>query len=188
MTVSPGPADERVAALRRTLRAHRPADDAEAAALGRFLAELARLPRPLDEAADPVHVTASAVVVGRRGTLLHRHKRLGLWLQPGGHLDPRESPADAARRETAEETGLRVTAPAGAPTLIHVDVHQAARGHTHLDLRYLFTGPDAPPVPPAGESPEVRWFSWAEALTVADASLAGALRAARRHLPAPVEG
>lgn len=188
MTDGAAPVDERVAALLRTLGRHRPADDAEAAALDRFLAEIDRLPHPLDEAADPVHVTASAVVAGRRGTLLHRHKRLGMWLQPGGHLDPGEEPADAARRETTEETGLRVTTPAAAPTLIHVDVHQAARGHTHLDLRYLLIGPDAPPAPPPGESPAVRWFSWDEALTVADASLAGALRAARRHLPPPAEG
>jgi 8-oxo-dGTP pyrophosphatase MutT (NUDIX family) len=180
---TPAPRDAaRVAALRRNLVLHIPADGRERTARARFLGELDRLPRPLDEAADPVHVTASAVVAGRRGTLLHRHKRLGLWLQPGGHIDPGEDPADAARRETTEETGLPVTWPAGAPTLIHVDVHDTARGHTHLDLRYLAVGPDADPAPPPGESQEVRWFSWDEALTVADTSLAGALNAARRHL------
>ncbi len=153
-----------------------------------FLAELDRLPRPLDEDADPVHVTASAVVVGRRGTLLHRHKRLHLWLQPGGHLSPGEDPAQAARRETVEVTGLRVTWPAGAPTLVHVDVHQAARGHTHLDVRYVLAGPDADPAPPPGESPDVRWFSWEEALAVADDSLAGAQRAVLVRPPQVVGG
>ena len=172
----------RVAAVRRALVDHVPAEPLESAARMRFLHELDRLPRPLDEAADPVHVTASAVVAGRRGTLLHRHKHLGLWLQPGGHLDPGEDPAEAARRETYEETGLRATWPSGAPTLIHVDVHEAARGHTHLDLRYLVLGPDADPAPPPGESPAVRWFTWDDAMALADASLAGALRSARRHL------
>jgi 8-oxo-dGTP diphosphatase len=32
----------------------------------------------------------------------------GTWSTPGGHLDFGEHPADCARRETAEETGLRV--------------------------------------------------------------------------------
>ena len=39
----------------------------------------------------PTHVTASGIVVGRRGTVLHRHKRLGIWMQPGGHIDAGES-------------------------------------------------------------------------------------------------
>ena len=41
--------------------------------------------------------------------MLHLHKRLDLWLQPGGHIEPGETPWDAARREAHEETGLDVT-------------------------------------------------------------------------------
>ena len=40
-----------------------------------------------------------------RGILLLVHRRLGIWLQPGGHVDPGETPWEAARRETVEETG-----------------------------------------------------------------------------------
>ena len=145
----------------------------------RFLAELGRLPRPFDQFADPVHVTASAIVVGRRGTVLHRHKRLGLWLQPGGHIDPGEAPWEAAARETVEETGLAVTPAGEASSPVHVDVHAGGRGHTHLDVRYLLEAPDAEPVAGPGESPDVRWFGWDEAITVADPGLAGALRALR---------
>ena len=167
---------EVVAVLRREIAAMAPVDERHASSITRFLAELDRLPRPLDEAADPVHVTASAVVVSDRGTVLHRHKRLGLWLQPGGHIDPGELPWDAAVRETVEETGLTAAHPDSGPRLLHVDVHDGGRGHTHLDLRYLLSAPPADPSPPHGESPDVRWFAWDEAIAIADAGLAGALR------------
>ena len=122
----------------------------------RFLFELERLAAPCDEHAGPVHVTASGLVVGRRGTVLHRHKRLGIWMQPGGHIDAGESPATAARREATEELGLAVEHPAAGPLLVHLDVHDAAFGHTHLDLRYLLLGADDDPHPPPGESPDAR--------------------------------
>ncbi len=162
------------------MAALRPVDDREAASIARTLAELDRLPAPLDEHADPVHVTASAVVVGPRGTLLHRHKRLGLWLQPGGHVDAGEHPADAALREVLEETGVaaRHGDPAH-PRVVHIDVHPGGRGHTHLDLRYVLEAGDVDPVAMPGESPDVRWFSWDEAVAVADPGLAGLLRALR---------
>src|ERR1700749_881114 len=106
--------------------------------------------RPIDAAAAPVHVTGSAFVVGRRGIVLLRHRRLGIWVQPGGHVDPGETPWDGARREAIEETGLAVRPLGAEPELAHVDVHAGGRGHTHLDLRYLFTADDADPSPPEG--------------------------------------
>ncbi len=144
-----------------------------------MVTDIEALASPFDEHAGPVHVTGSAVVVGRRGTVLHMHKRLHRWLQPGGHVEPGEGPWDAALRESQEETGLDLAHPGGGPRLVHVDVHGAAKGHTHLDLRYLLVGPDRDPAPPPGESPQARWFGWDEADAVADEALLGALRAAR---------
>lgn len=172
---------ELVVAVQHAVASHPPGDGREARAQVRIMAELGRLDRPLDELACSEHVTGSAVVVGPRGTVLHMHKRLHRWLQPGGHLDPGEGPWDAALRESWEETGLEVAHPRGGPRLIHVDVHGAAKGHTHLDLRYLLLASDRDPVPPPGESPMARWFGWPEATAVADVALAGALRAARRQ-------
>jgi 8-oxo-dGTP pyrophosphatase MutT (NUDIX family) len=170
---------DRVDALRRAIASHRAADAREEAACAHVRAALDRLARPFDEEADPEHITASAIVVGARGTVLHLHKRLGIWLQPGGHLATGEPPEQAARREAYEETGLTVAHPAGGPILIHVDVHAGARQHVHLDLRYLLLAPDDDPAPAPGESPQVAWFSWEDALAMADVALVGALLAAR---------
>ena len=38
--------------------------------------------------------------------MLIHHKRIGLWLPPGGHLIAGEMPHEAARREVREETGV----------------------------------------------------------------------------------
>jgi 8-oxo-dGTP pyrophosphatase MutT (NUDIX family) len=165
--------------VRALVQGHVPTSPREVDAKNRFLAELDRLSDPFDENADPTHITASAIVVGARGTVLHLHKRLGRWMQPGGHVDPGETPPNAARRETIEELGLTVEHPAGGPRLIHVDVHEAALGHTHLDLRYLLIGPADDPDPPPGESPEARWYDWDVAMAMADDALAPALVIAR---------
>lgn len=155
-------------------------DDREAMSIERFLAAYDNLVDPFDQELDSVHVTGSGIVVGDRGVLLLKHKRLGIWLQPGGHIDPGETPWEAARREAEEETGLpaQLGGPfdeAGVPALVHVDVHDGGRGHTHLDLRYLIDVGAADPSPPEGESQEIAWFAWPVALAIADPGLRGAL-------------
>lgn len=47
-------------------------------------------------------------IVLHAGRVLLVRTRGGLWSTPGGHLDFGESPAEAAVRETAEETGVAV--------------------------------------------------------------------------------
>lgn len=55
------------------------------------------------------HFTATAFIVdSRKRTLLLWHKRLGRWMPPGGHIDPNETPQDAAKRECKEETNWDV--------------------------------------------------------------------------------
>lgn len=140
-----------------------PLDDREAASIAATLERLAWPGDPFSESEHDHHLTASAFVVSTRGVILHRHRRLGIWVQPGGHVDPGEEPEAAAVRETLEETGLE-SRHVDPPLLWHVDVHAGPRGHTHYDLRYVLIAPPREPSPPAGESPDVHWFDFDAAL------------------------
>jgi 8-oxo-dGTP pyrophosphatase MutT (NUDIX family) len=162
-----------------------PVDATERSDIERFLAEVARLADPFDRRAGPVHVTGSGFVVGDRGIVLLHHLKFAMWVQPGGHLDPGETPWEAAHREVVEETGIDVAFLGGTPQLAHVSVHDVPDGHTHLDLRYLFDGGDADPAPPAGESQDVRWFTWPDAIATAEPSLTGILRHLTARFAAP---
>jgi len=53
--------------------------------------------------------SVTAIIYDRENRiLLARHADNGVWVAPGGSIDPDESPADAVVRETWEETGLLV--------------------------------------------------------------------------------
>ncbi|MEU7823038.1 NUDIX hydrolase [Catellatospora sp. NPDC049133] len=97
------------------------------------------------------HLTCSAIVVNPDGLVLHiRHRVLGKWLGPGGHLEARDtSLVDAAVREVEEETGIAddlLTLADDIPADIGVYLIPANPGrgepqHNHFDLRFLFTVP-----------------------------------------------
>lgn len=76
-------------------------------------------------------------------TLLIRHRRLGLWLPPGGEIHPEETPLEAAARELREETGLvgefPVTSPIdGTPRgLIGYEEHPAGSKGIHLNFVFV---------------------------------------------------
>lgn len=173
-----------VAHIMTVLHTHQPIDAREEESVRLFLSVVPTLEQPCSEDADPAHVTASAIVVSDDGdkVALHLHKRLNMWLQPGGHIDDGETPPEGALREAREETGLPVRHERDGGVFFHIDVHPGPKGHTHYDLRYLARAPHIAPAPDASESQEVAWFSWDEALGVADAGLVGALHAAKALL------
>lgn len=164
-----------------------PVDERETASINRFRDELENRIEPCSELADTTHVTASAIVVGPRGVVLHKHKRLGIWLQPGGHIDHGETPGDAALRECLEETGLRAEHFSGKPELVHVDTHDGPRGHYHLDLRFLLSAPDDDPNPLEGESPDARWWSFDELRTHHEPGVSGIINALRNFTTRPAQ-
>jgi 8-oxo-dGTP pyrophosphatase MutT (NUDIX family) len=93
----------------------------------------------------PGHFTASAFVLAPDADelLLILHGKLGLWLQPGGHVDADDPSLEAAaRREVREETGLGELALLG-PAPFDLDVHgiperKGQPAHQHFDVRFLF--------------------------------------------------
>lgn len=149
-----------------------PADDKEHADLALMKAQLALLPAPLSRSQPAAHFTGSAVVTdGRRVALVH-HRKLGRWLQPGGHVDPADGQdlLATALREAEEETGCPVVPHPVAPRPLDVDVHPIpSRGtepaHLHLDVRFLVLTdqPGALRADPV-ETSGARWFEFDEAL------------------------
>lgn len=164
--------------------ARTPVDDRERESIEKFVKMAPVLTDPFNENADLVHITASAIVVSDTGdkVALHMHKRLNMWLQPGGHIEAGETAAQGALREAEEETGLPVRHESDGGLFVHVDVHAGPKGHTHLDVRYMVRAPDVALAPAAGESQEVRWFDWDEAEAIADVGLLGGLRATKALL------
>ncbi len=91
--------------------------------------------------------TATVFVVWRSCVLLHKHKKLGHWFPPGGHVEPNELPDEAARREVLEESGVPVVL-LGKPALNIAEPRQLVpprgvqletifQGHEHIDLIYF---------------------------------------------------
>jgi 8-oxo-dGTP pyrophosphatase MutT (NUDIX family) len=52
--------------------------------------------------------TATVYLIKEKKVLLIFHPKFHKWLPPGGHIEPNESPTEAARREVLEETGFTI--------------------------------------------------------------------------------
>ncbi|MEY5026673.1 MAG: hypothetical protein RLZZ244_2201 [Verrucomicrobiota bacterium] len=114
---------------------------------------------------EPGHFTGSALVVSADGgrALLHHHRKLGRWMQFGGHCEPGEDVVEAARREGAEESGIEGLILASARPF-DLDIHRipARREepeHWHYDVRFVLIAPEGAEGVQSEESCELRWFT-----------------------------
>ena len=114
------------------------------------------------------HVTGSAWVVDASAAcaLLTHHRKLGRWLQLGGHADGDDDVRRVALREAREESGL-TTIRFAQLAIYDVDVHVIpARGsepaHKHYDVRFAFVADRAEPTIRSPESHELAWLPVAE--------------------------
>ena len=110
------------------------------------------------------HLTSSALVVDAAGerALLTLHRKLGRWLQLGGHCDGDGNLAGSALREAREESGIDGLAIDPEP--IDLDCHRipARAGepeHWHLDTRFVVRAPAGALPTLSVESTELRWFA-----------------------------
>ena len=138
---------------------------------------------------DPLHVTASALVVhpATRRVLLRWHERLGRWMQVGGHADPGETePLAIALREAQEETGLpdlRAWPSADPVHLVIVGVPPNAvePAHEHADIRYVLATDSPERATPESDNAPIRWTDVDDALDFIDEeNLREFLRRAKR--------
>lgn len=113
----------------------------------------------------PGHFTVSAFVLteDRTEVLLVHHRRLDMWIEPGGHVDPTDDGlVSAAMREVEEETGVGDVAVL-VDGILDLDAHPipAYRDeppHRHFNLTFAFVAPQ--PAELTGQSDEVHEVIW----------------------------
>lgn len=107
--------------------------------------------------------TASAVIIREDGpvprVMLHRHKKAGVYMQFGGHIELDETPWHAITHEIAEESGydmeqLTLLQPNDRirslnhstvhPQPVVVNTHQISDEHSHIDSIYAFVTSQEP--------------------------------------------
>ncbi len=126
---------------------------------------------------EKIDFTSSIYIVRDGKVLLHKHKKLGIWLPPGGHIELEEDPNQAALREAKEETGFNVEI-IGNPRLVEspkdgskdlippmfINRHNFNEIHEHVDMVY-FARPVGGALQSEEEGGEIEWFDEASITT-----------------------
>lgn len=123
--------------------------------------------------------------------LLHKHKKLHIWLPPGGHIELHEDPNEAALREAKEETGLDVELVGEAthydsspymsrdliaPRFLNRHFFDATQTHEHVDCAF-FARSKSSDARHEIEGGEIKWFTKEEVVENA----VGMVPDVRRH-------
>lgn len=157
-----------LAALRDLLDRYAAAWPAEHALVRRFHGFVDAHPDCMSRRCVPGHITASAWILDARGeaVLLTHHKKLGKWLQLGGHVDADIGVERACLREAQEESGMSdfcfLRWHGQALTPLDLDVHDIpARGaelaHLHWDVRFLLRAAPGQELVISDESNQLEW-------------------------------
>lgn len=121
-----------------------------------------------DRANRSGHLTCSALLIDPNDRVLHiRHNLLGIWLRPGGHVEPHDtSLLQAALRELYEEAGIPASVVSPVETTpLDIDVHTIPANpvvgepeHLHFDLHYAFRVAGSPEI--TLQTEEVNAYQW----------------------------
>lgn len=142
--------------------AYAAAHAAEHAVVERFRAFAAAHADAAERSLAVGHLTGSAWLVSADGArvLLTHHRKLGRWLQLGGHADGDADLARTSLREAEEESGLPGLVV--EPAIFDLDRHRIpARGtepeHWHYDVRYVVRATGSEAFVVGGESHALAW-------------------------------
>ena len=138
------------------------------------------------------HFTASSWLVSADGlrALLTHHRKLGLWLQLGGHADGERDLRIAALKEAEEESGLpELSIESGIFDLDRhwIPEHKGVPAHWHYDVRYVVRAGAEEGYVVSDESHDLAWRSIAELADDAGAD-ASVQRMARKWLARSSQG
>jgi 8-oxo-dGTP pyrophosphatase MutT (NUDIX family) len=126
--------------------------------------QLFRIAKP---ATPPKHLVVYFVPVdpANRCLLLGDHRKSGLWLPPGGHVEDGEDPRQAVLREAREELGITAEFHPGlgaageGPFFLTVTPTSEPASHLDVDLWFVLRlSRDARLTVDPGEFNGVRWF------------------------------
>lgn len=104
--------------------------------------------------------------------LMVNHKKLGKWVQPGGHIELNEDPEEASLREVFEETGIKVKLigkryprEEDYITPIVIQKNVVKENHIHIDFVYLaYPLENQVEVQNVEETDGLEWFTLEEIL------------------------
>ena len=151
----------------------------ECATINRFLDFVQKEPGCFERSTRSGHVTGSAWIASPDGerVLLTHHRKLGLWLQLGGHADGDPDVLAVAYKEAREESGIDEFEQV-SPGIFDLDIHPIpARKnepeHFHYDVRYFLRPVRSTDYTVSPESHDLRWvgLSEVESLTTEESML-----------------
>lgn len=147
------------------LEKYRTPYEEEASFIASFI-ELAEDPLAYKRERLEGHFTASAWIVNnkRTHTLLTLHRKLGRWLQLGGHADGNEDLLEVAMKEANEESGLK-SLQFVDDTIFDIDQHIIPERthvpeHFHFDVRYIIQADLKEPLIKNHESISLAWVAF----------------------------
>ncbi len=123
--------------------------------------------------------TSTVYILDDNKVLLIFHMKMKKWLPPGGHMNPNETPPEAAKREALEETGLEIefiqqenlwidrwnAKSFERPYLClleEIPTHGNNPAHQHVDFIYIARPIGGQINQNPNETAGIHWFTWKE--------------------------